>query len=488
MGMANVGYVRISKDRVGAGLGVGRQKHDITERAAAEGVTIERWYVDNDMSAYQRRKKRPDYTSLMADLVSGVIVPGGRVWTWHTDRLHRNNAELEDWISAAHPRAIAVMTVKAGLIDLATPGGRLVARQLGAVAQYESEHKAERLKGKMAELARDGKYRGGPRPFGYQADGVTKDPFESKLVAEGVAMILDGKSLNAVCRAWQEAGAVRTVSKKPWEPNLVRGVLCRPRNAGLMEHNGVVVGRGEWEPLMSEEDHAEVVRILTDPTRTTHTPGNQPRWLGSNFYKCGLEGCGYPLVVGVSGGGKGRKPGYSCTSGRRGELTSGRVEGAHVGRQAEAVDELISALVVEYLSDPETQAALVVQSGDGAGPDVGALRREAAQIENDQAALADDVGAGLISREQMHRMNAGYQARLSVIERQLADAAATASPAARMAVETDVQKAWDAAPIETKRAVVRELMVVTILPAPKGQRTFQPEYVKVEWVGGGLAA
>jgi site-specific DNA recombinase len=39
-------------------------------------------------------------------------------------------------------RGVLTHTVQAGLLDLSTPSGRLVARQLGAVARYEWEHKA----------------------------------------------------------------------------------------------------------------------------------------------------------------------------------------------------------------------------------------------------------------------------------------------------------------------------------------------------------
>lgn len=34
-------------------------------------------------------------------------------------------------------------TVKTGYLDLTTPSGRTVARQLGALARYEVEHKVE---------------------------------------------------------------------------------------------------------------------------------------------------------------------------------------------------------------------------------------------------------------------------------------------------------------------------------------------------------
>ena len=90
---------------------------------------------------------------------------------WHSDRLHRSPVELETFISTVEAAGIDVETARAGVLDLSTPSGRMVARQLGAVARYESEHKAERQRRKHQELAEAGKSSGGgTRPFGYQAD------------------------------------------------------------------------------------------------------------------------------------------------------------------------------------------------------------------------------------------------------------------------------------------------------------------------------
>ncbi len=54
-------------------------------------------------------------------------------------------------------------TVRAGLLDLSTPSGRMVARQLGAVAQYESEHKSDRVRRARLQAAQHGEPQGGPR-------------------------------------------------------------------------------------------------------------------------------------------------------------------------------------------------------------------------------------------------------------------------------------------------------------------------------------
>lgn len=98
------------------------------------------------------------------------------ILTWHMDRLHRQPAELEQFIDLLEGRDIAIQTVKAGEIDPNSPSGRVVLRMLGAAARYEVDHKSERLKRKFTEMAEAGRRNGGTRAFGYRrVDGSRGD-------------------------------------------------------------------------------------------------------------------------------------------------------------------------------------------------------------------------------------------------------------------------------------------------------------------------
>jgi site-specific DNA recombinase len=68
-------YCRISRDRIGAGLGVERQETECRELAARLGWTVAVVYVDNDISAYSG-KARPGYRALLEDL-KDVDAPRG---------------------------------------------------------------------------------------------------------------------------------------------------------------------------------------------------------------------------------------------------------------------------------------------------------------------------------------------------------------------------------------------------------------------------
>src|SRR5256886_1967866 len=133
-------YVRISRDRIGAGIGVERQERECRELAERLGFIVIEVFIDNDKSAYNG-KPRPDYIRMMAALQAGQA---DAVIAWHTDRLHRSPTELNAYIEVCEPRDVPTYTVKTGKIDLSTPGGRMQARIYADIARYEVEHMVER--------------------------------------------------------------------------------------------------------------------------------------------------------------------------------------------------------------------------------------------------------------------------------------------------------------------------------------------------------
>ena len=287
-------YVRISRDTEGAGLGVERQAADCRELATRLGLRVAAVYDDNDVSAYSG-KVRKGYRRMLADLAHHPRP----VLVWHTDRLHRSPRELEEWIALAEPNGIAVHTVQAGQIDLATPGGRMNARNLGNYARYESEIKSERIKRKMAQKAEHGEWLGGRVPFGWRRiptdpKRLELAPDEAALIAAGTRTLLSGASMRAVVRDFDASGVPPRASKA-WDRRSVRMVLGRWRNAGVHEHRGQVGGPADWPavPGVSVDD-VRAVRALLDERAEGAAYDNRSAWLLSGIAVCA---CGQPVRV-----------------------------------------------------------------------------------------------------------------------------------------------------------------------------------------------
>ena len=167
---------------------------------------------------------------MLADVEAGRITA---VISWHPDRLHRRAAELERYIGVCERHRVENQTVTAGMWDLSTPSGRMVARQLGAVAAYESEHKSERLKSARIQQARNGGHHGGQRCYGYAKDGVTVVLGEAAEIAAACKSIAGGASLRGIVRDMNARKVPTTTGNVgTWTSMRLRQTLMSPRIAG----------------------------------------------------------------------------------------------------------------------------------------------------------------------------------------------------------------------------------------------------------------
>lgn len=459
-------YVRISKDREGGGLGVQRQQEDCEQLAARLGWDVVVVHNDNDLSAYSG-KPRPGYRALLADLREGRA---DAVLVWHTDRLHRTISELDEFIKICQAHDVDVQTVRAGHLDLSTPTGRMNAGLAALVAQHEVEHAQERMKRAKAQAASEGRWRGGRRPLGYGEDGATVVPQEAAVLLRAAEDILAGASLNAAARRIVESG-VLTSTGVPMTSRALKRLLLRPRNAGLIEVRGEIAGPAAWPAIIPEETWRGVVSILTAPGRQTNV-GAVPRWLGSGIYRCGVEGCD-GRMQGLTWGNavRGRHKAYACRKKK------------HLVRGSAPVDEMVHGVIETRLALPDGLAMLA--------PKADPERMKAAQVQVQTmraklGELADAYATDMITLVQLTDATAQVRKRLEAAE---ADLAARGGAVAALVAAPDPRAAWRAAPLDRQRAIVDELLVVTILPARRGRPAgwtegapyFDPNSVRIEW-------
>jgi DNA invertase Pin-like site-specific DNA recombinase len=442
---------------------VERQATDCRALADQLKYTVVRVITDNDVSAY--KGKRRGYTELLEALDAGEA---DAVLSWHNDRLHRQPKELEPFIELVERRRIEVHFVQSGPIDLATPSGRLSARIAGAVAMHESEHKAARLTRQRKQAALAGRWSGGPRPFGFEADGVTVRPVEAELIRRGYDIILSGGSLWSVNTLLNEAGVRTTRDGLRWELITTKAVLLRPRNAGLSVHQGKVVGKGEWEPIVSEDELNAVTDILTRPGRAT-TLSNTPRWLGSLLYVCGV--CGETMHVGGAGRPGEPRARYRC----RGTRYGGR---SHLVRAAATLDAYVVERLFTYLDDPARSAAFTVETLPPV--DTVGLRSRLAALEVSGQAMARRLGQELVSESEFEAFAMENRAKIKEVERELATATLK-SPTSQLVNSGDARATWETYRLDERRAVLREAALVTVLPVPRGPG-FNPDGVRIEWL------
>ena len=210
-----------------------RQEKDCRKLCKDRGWSvIEKPYIDNDISAADPKKKRPEYQRLLKDIATGKV---NAVVVWDEDRLHRQTLELEGFVSVCESAGMTQLASVGGDTDLNDEGALFMLRIKGAVAAQEVAKMRKRIRRKKLEIAESGAFSGGARPFGYEADGLTIRDSEAALIREAASRVLEGSTIYSIRKDWNERG-ITTATGKPWSYTSFKTVLTGPRIAGKRQH------------------------------------------------------------------------------------------------------------------------------------------------------------------------------------------------------------------------------------------------------------
>lgn len=460
---------RISDDKAEEAKGVGRQEDDCREKGRRLGWGIGEVIVENDTSAYKRRKvKLPDGTAAMR-----VVRPGFRrllellasgqadaLIAYDLDRVARDPRDLEDLIDVVETRGIPVESVT-GSLRLSNDADVTMARVLVAVANKSSRDTSRRVARSHQQLAAEGKPGGGGiRPYGYEPDRMTVRESEAEIIRELARRLINGDTYGAIA-ADLTARKVPTVNGGPWGTRSVRSVVTKPRVAGLRSTGKgaaqQIVGPAAW-PAILDMEIWEAACAAAVGRAGYGTTNELKRWLNGSLW-CPL--CGAPLF-----GAPGRTaPRYWCSTPRGG---CGRIAIDAAGAEAE-----VERQILEYLADPSimtrlrslTDSDASKRARDGLAADEAQLKEMAQAYGQRQFTLAEYVAARKIVDERVRAARALLVASAPRILRAL--------------LSENVAEGWGALePVDRREAVLALVPngwdVVPFTPVPGQRNTFDP--------------
>ena len=488
-----VSYLRKSKGRKAV-----RQQRTLT-RAYVErkGGQLLHEFRDDDQTAFQKvggaRPVRDDFTAMLAMLAAN---PGLRVVAYHADRLTRSMPDTARLIEVCGTSGNPVETTSGGTYDLSTASGRKQFRDDASAAEYEVDHLTERVLEGKAVVVADGRWLGGRRPFGWELDPAPLDEDGEPLLdedgkpvkgilrlrqAEADALrtamldVLSGRRKTAaIARDWNAAG-ITTTGGKPWYGSEVKRVLCRARNAGLMEHRGQVLdGAATWPPVTDETTWRAVKAILDDPDRRT-TPGPQIAHLLTYVAKCGV--CGGWIICSTAAARRNepRHAVYRCRAGVRG----------HVSRDEAAVDEYVTELVIAVVSRPDAARLLIPRAEPG--EDLGRLYEEARAIQELMTERDKLHRNRVITTKELVDGRAQLSQELAEVQARIAEAGLD-NVLVPLVRSRDPRALWGDLTLTQRRDVIRRLFDITLDPVTAkgrppgwraGDRYFRPGSVTV---------
>jgi site-specific DNA recombinase len=508
------GYVRISEDPFGLERGVTRQMHDIKGKADHLGWQLAKFYIENDRSAYRKKRitlpdgsvvwrvVRPEFRQMLKDLFAGVI---DGIIVYDQDRLLRQPRDLEDLIDIVEAVSRPVTGITSS-INLMTSEGRATARMMAAMALKSSEDTARRVSRAKLQDALDGNLRTGRR-FGKAEDGSVIDA-EKQAARNAAAIVLaTGKWCRATKYLEKESG-VRPIKGGRWHDNTVRNMLLNPSIAGISVYRGTM--RGNVSGKMNAADpQADAVRdvegnyvitgeaaildvetweALCKMARDAHegkTPGvaRAKLYMLSGLLRCGnvrADGtvCGRNLV-GVNA----QRPTkanpdkhvviYKCPT-----ISQGGCAG--VSRNAKSVDDFVEELFFKYLASKAPKRSIPARPAE-----TRALSEARARLKLVQERLADlrrryAEGDPKLSADSYYATLPELESSVRTAQAKVAELEA-GTPATLSA--KDVAEEWAAADTAGKRMILaRYLHAIEIKPSKsKGLAPFDATAIKPVW-------
>jgi site-specific DNA recombinase len=282
-------YLRLSHDPNGTSEAIERQRIDCTVFAERIGAEIVTEYVDNDISAFDKRKRRPEFERMLDELRYGKI---DTVLVYRSDRLARQPRDLELFIDAAEAGRGQLLSVTEP--EFSGAGGLMLLRMLVTLGSYESSVKGERVARARRHKAEQGKYAtGGKRQFGYTLQGEIV-PAEAAVIRDVAERMLAGESSYAIATTLNEADASSrlpgNLEQRTWTSQSLRRMMSSPRLAGIQVYKGAEIGKGEWKPILDEQTWRRVATTIDGRSRP-QSPVRR-HFLGG-LARCGV--CGGPL-------------------------------------------------------------------------------------------------------------------------------------------------------------------------------------------------
>lgn len=234
-------YTRVSsEDQAREGVSLAAQREACELLCKLRSLTTRDMIEDAGFSA--KSLKRPGIKSILAAIEAGRVQT---IVVWRLDRLTRNLRDLLDLVDLFDKHKVALISVTEQL-DTSSPMGRLMLSMLGAVAQWERESIAERVRLSVHHRRSIGGFIGGPIPSCCMVVGergkkrMVADPAFATIAEKAWQRIIDSGSLADVATWLDERGVPAPMQNKrgakrvQWNRKTVHGWLTNPRLIGLL--------------------------------------------------------------------------------------------------------------------------------------------------------------------------------------------------------------------------------------------------------------
>ncbi|PZN01077.1 MAG: recombinase family protein [Bacillota bacterium] len=285
--------------------------------ADLHGVAVAGWYLDDGVSGTLPLRQRPAGHRLLEDAQAGKF---GLVLVYRLDRLARSTRHLLDAVDELAKYGVGIRSMTEEF-NSETPTGRFILTTLASIAELERSTILERMAQGRRRRAREGRWQGGPIPYGYRLDAegrlvIDDEPMPgcpwsaADVVRMIFAAMASGGTTVAVAQQMTELGVpaiVRYMDRHGnvtirhhgtrWLPSRVRTLLTNPVYKGVLRQHGVETACPALvTPTQWEEANRTLRRNRAIPRHGVRT------YILRGLLYCGLCGSRFSGTSGASHG------------------------------------------------------------------------------------------------------------------------------------------------------------------------------------------
>ncbi|SDS02572.1 recombinase family protein [Opitutus sp. GAS368] len=223
-------------------------------------------------------------------------------------RLARNTRELLEFSDFFQSHGADMVSLHEKM-DTGTPAGRLFYTIIAAMAQWEREEIADRIRASVATRSKLGQQISGTSPYGYVwKDGkMVIEPKEAIIRKQIYELFLEHRRIGTVARMLNEAG-YRTRAGATWSDTAVLRCIVHPTAKGV-RYSNVFKKTGSWaaeekpedqwfvhpiEPIVSEEVWSTANRMIEERKKQNKRPTKRPTHIFAGIAHCH---CGHRMYV-----------------------------------------------------------------------------------------------------------------------------------------------------------------------------------------------
>ncbi len=403
-------YARVStQEQALHGYSIDEQVNRMQKYCESMNWSVYRAYVDAGYTG--SNMNRPELRHLIHDVQEKRVE---KVLVYKLDRLSRSQKDtlylIED-VFVANGCGFASMNEN---FDTGTPLGIAMIGILSVFAQLERSQITERMMLGKSARAKQGKFAGGNHiPIGYDYDpdtGYLKvNEYEAMQVKRIFKEFLSGKPIFTIAKDLNAEGYTHKFGT--WSTRTIRNVLESRTYLGELKYQGAW-NKSEHAPLITEEEHADALRILRR-NKDSHNTASVHSYLGGLLF-CSKCGARYSKITANLGKDGKRLCYYKCNS--RAKRHPTMIKDPSCSNKIWRMEDLdnlifeeIKKLALEPTkpTEPEENNNLVV------------LTTELQKVEKQIDRLIDLYALGSISRSTLDAKIASQNAQKAHLEQEL---------------------------------------------------------------------